>query len=44
MHGVLRFWLDRGVDGVRIDVAHLLGKDPDLADDPRSRSACPTSS
>jgi len=34
MHGVLRFWLDRGVDGVRIDVVHLLGKDPDLADDP----------
>ena len=27
MHGVLRFWLDRGVDGFRIDVAHLVGKD-----------------
>ncbi|MDR7277528.1 glycoside hydrolase family 13 protein [Catenuloplanes atrovinosus] len=25
---VLRFWLDRGVDGFRIDVAHGLHKDP----------------
>ena len=29
---ILRFWLDRGVDGFRIDVAHGLGKDPDLPD------------
>jgi len=34
MDGVLRFWLDRGVDGFRIDVAHRLGKDRDLADNP----------
>ena len=27
---VLRFWLDRGVDGFRIDVAHALFKDQDL--------------
>jgi len=33
MHEVVRFWLDRGVDGFRIDVVHLIGKDPDLADD-----------
>ena len=32
MHDVLRFWLDRGVDGFRVDVAHALGKDPELAD------------
>jgi alpha-glucosidase len=25
--GILRFWLDRGVDGFRIDVAHALFKD-----------------
>jgi alpha-glucosidase len=29
---VLRFWLDRGVDGFRVDVAHGLIKDADLAD------------
>ena len=34
MHGVLRFWLDRGVDGFRADVVHLIGKDPELPDDP----------
>jgi alpha-glucosidase len=27
---ILRFWLDRGVDGFRIDVAHFLAKDPTL--------------
>jgi alpha-glucosidase len=32
MHEVLRFWLDRGVDGFRIDVAHKLAKDPQLRD------------
>jgi alpha-glucosidase len=34
MIGVLRFWLDRGVDGVRIDAAHRLGKDSQLRDNP----------
>jgi alpha-glucosidase len=32
MHDVMRFWLDRGVDGFRIDVAHKLAKDPLLRD------------
>jgi alpha-glucosidase len=32
MHGTLRFWLDRGIDGFRADVIHLIGKDPALAD------------
>jgi alpha-glucosidase len=34
-HATLRFWLDRGVDGFRIDVANSLKKDqtfPDLGD------------
>ena len=31
---VLRFWLDRGVDGFRVDVAHGLFKDPSFADEP----------
>ncbi|WP_246140017.1 glycoside hydrolase family 13 protein [Protaetiibacter larvae] len=30
--GVLRFWLDRGVDGFRVDVAHGLAKAPGLPD------------
>ena len=34
MHGVLRFWLDRGVDGFRADVIHLIGKDERLPDRP----------
>jgi alpha-glucosidase len=37
MHDVLRFWLDRGVDGFRADVVHLIGKDPALPDDPDDR-------
>jgi glycosidase len=34
MLDVLRFWLERGVDGFRIDVAHFIMKDPDLRDNP----------
>jgi alpha-glucosidase len=30
--GILRFWLDRGIGGFRVDVAHGLFKDPELAD------------
>jgi alpha-glucosidase len=32
---VMRFWLDRGVDGFRIDVAHSLVKDKLLRNNPR---------
>ncbi|NED97112.1 DUF3459 domain-containing protein [Phytoactinopolyspora alkaliphila] len=35
---VLRFWLDRGVDGIRIDVAHMLMKDPKFRDNPEAPS------
>ena len=34
MHDVLRFWLDRGVDGFRIDVIGMVLKNPDLTDNP----------
>jgi alpha-glucosidase len=30
--GVIRFWLDRGVAGLRVDVAHGIVKDPGLPD------------
>jgi alpha-glucosidase len=29
---IMRFWLDRGVDGFRIDVAHSMAKEPGLPD------------
>jgi alpha-glucosidase len=32
--GVLRFWFDKGVDGLRIDVAHALFKAEGLPDSP----------
>jgi alpha-glucosidase len=32
MHDTLRFWLDRGVDGFRMDVIHKIAKDPGLRD------------
>jgi alpha-glucosidase len=34
MDEVMRFWLDRGVDGFRVDVAHRMAKDPELRDNP----------
>ncbi|MGH9275329.1 MAG: alpha-amylase family glycosyl hydrolase, partial [Acidimicrobiales bacterium] len=33
MHEVMRFWLDRGADGFRIDVVHAIGRDPSFPDD-----------
>ena len=32
---IFRFWLDRGVDGFRIDTAHLMMKHPDLPSNPQ---------
>ncbi|MFH8386356.1 alpha-amylase family glycosyl hydrolase [Kitasatospora sp. NPDC018058] len=36
MFDVARFWLDRGVDGFRVDCAPLIAKDPALRDNPPS--------
>ena len=44
MHQVLRFWLDRGVDGFRADVVHGIGKDPALPDDTSEAARLPKSS
>jgi alpha-glucosidase len=41
MHGAMRFWLDRGVDGFRIDVVHGIGKEPGLPDDPPAVAGLP---
>lgn len=38
MLGVLRFWLDKGVDGFRTDAVYGLLKDPQLRDDPPNPS------
>ncbi len=35
---VLRFWFDRGVDGLRVDVADAMAKHPDLPDTPHDET------
>jgi len=35
VYDTMRFWLDRGVDGFRLDVVHFYGKDPLFRDNPR---------
>ena len=39
MLDTLRFWMGRGVDGFRIDVAHVILKDPDFRDNPPAEAA-----
>jgi alpha-glucosidase len=41
MIDVLRFWLDRGVDGFRMDVVGMILKDPQLRDNPPDPNAPP---
>ena len=36
MQNVVRFWIERGVDGFRLDAIDRLVKDPELRDDPPS--------
>jgi alpha-glucosidase len=38
MHDALRFWLDRGVDGFRVDVLWHLMKDPEFRDNPSNHA------
>src|SRR5688572_9867071 len=39
MEDAVRFWVERGVDGFRLDAIDRLSKDPDLRDDPASDEA-----
>ena len=41
MLDVMRTWFGRGIDGFRIDVVHLIGKDPAFADHPPARAKWP---
>jgi glycosidase len=41
MQGVVRFWLDRGVDGFRLDAVNLILKDAELRDDPPASGEFP---
>jgi len=34
VHDAMRFWLDRGADGLRVDMVDFLAKDPLLRDEP----------
>lgn len=37
LHDTLRFWLERGVDGFRLDAIHKIAKDPRLGDNASAR-------
>ncbi|KAK9489550.1 glycoside hydrolase superfamily [Lipomyces doorenjongii] len=39
VHDVVRFWLDRGVDGFRLDVINQISKDPAMPDAPITNPA-----
>jgi len=38
MFDTIRFWLDKGVDGFRVDVAHYVMKDPEFRENPLAAS------
>ncbi|HWT55826.1 MAG TPA: alpha-amylase family glycosyl hydrolase [Candidatus Microsaccharimonas sp.] len=33
---IMRFWLDRGIDGFRVDAISFMSKDPELRDEPKN--------
>ncbi len=41
MLNTMRFWLERGVDGFRVDVAYILYKDPFFRDEPSNSNYLP---
>ena len=41
MFDTIRFWLDRGADGFRVDVAHFVMKDPEFRDNPTAPGSDP---
>jgi alpha-glucosidase len=41
MQDVVRFWLERGVDGFRVDAVNVLVKDAELRDDPHASGTFP---
>ncbi len=41
MQDVVRFWLERGLDGFRLDAIDRIGKDPKLRDDPPATTPFP---
>jgi alpha-glucosidase len=41
MQDVVRFWLDRGVDGFRVDAVNVIVKDAELRDDPPASGEFP---
>jgi alpha-glucosidase len=41
MFDVVRFWLERGIDGFRVDAAHFILKDPQMRDNPPNLSHLP---
>ena len=41
MQDVVRFWLDRGVDGFRVDAVNVLVKDAELRNDPPASGRFP---
>jgi len=40
IYDAMRFWLDRGVDGLRVDAVNFLYKDPDYQDNPINELSC----